>query len=657
MTERNQHIEEYLNAYRKMEEFDFAVMITGPWGCGKTRFIDKYLKAKCTTQEHKEYIYISLNGISSVSDIDMALFQATHPLLGSKLAVTTGKILKASLRAGLKLDLDFNDDGKTDGTASLDPGAGLSLTKFGLSSKGKLLVFDDLERCLLPPEEVLGYINAFVEKGEARVILIGDESHIGNSLELDDPASGDSPDTDVQPPSKKYWIIKEKVIGKTLRLDEQIEDIFADLISTKALPNTSAVILRNKGRIIASFKAVRGRYNYRALKHTFRDFEYFYKKIDSGFLGNEQFSDDLCRAFIAIGYEVQLATISTDKEWSATSSMVRYMGKQHSPEIELTDFDKLLDRHELKWDETWSHRSAIFSPEIWQKIFKNERVERDVLSAQIKAIPYFSSEVQEEWVQLYNWDVLEDDKSKALVDTVLAGIQERRYVTSDSIMHIFSSLMHLVKEKAIESSIYADYAAVEAETKKYLDALVADNRLKFSRKYRGMYWDKDHCENHLEYRGRDTFSKPLVILIGDAIDQTLENEKVCSIEAWLNDVSGFIDSVAFANGEYRSEPVFKYITPDQFFEALLDMSNMDKWSAISRLRGRYEGTVDIFADELPFWTELCRLVKEKNASHSGLITPSAKCLKSAESVFLKIVESLTPAPENSLAMDDEGDGD
>lgn len=65
----NQHIEDYLNAYLGMKEADFAVMITGPWGCGKTRFIDDYLK----TGDEKDYVYFSLNGISSVSDIDMKI--------------------------------------------------------------------------------------------------------------------------------------------------------------------------------------------------------------------------------------------------------------------------------------------------------------------------------------------------------------------------------------------------------------------------------------------------------------------------------------------------------------------------------------------------------------------------------------------------------
>lgn len=42
----------------------------------------------------------------------------------------------------------------------------------------KLLVFDDLERCLIDMKLLLGYINNFVEHGSCHVIIVGDETHV-----------------------------------------------------------------------------------------------------------------------------------------------------------------------------------------------------------------------------------------------------------------------------------------------------------------------------------------------------------------------------------------------------------------------------------------------------------------------------------------------
>ena len=46
--------------------------------------------------------------------------------------------------------------------------------------KNSILVFDDLERCDCPLNEVLGYINTFVEQEGIKVILIANEKEIGH---------------------------------------------------------------------------------------------------------------------------------------------------------------------------------------------------------------------------------------------------------------------------------------------------------------------------------------------------------------------------------------------------------------------------------------------------------------------------------------------
>jgi len=37
------HIAEYLDCYRNRENVDYAVMISGRWGAGKTYFVKEYL--------------------------------------------------------------------------------------------------------------------------------------------------------------------------------------------------------------------------------------------------------------------------------------------------------------------------------------------------------------------------------------------------------------------------------------------------------------------------------------------------------------------------------------------------------------------------------------------------------------------------------------
>ena len=41
----NRHIEKYLDHYLEITTPDYAVMLKGEWGCGKTYFIKKYIEA------------------------------------------------------------------------------------------------------------------------------------------------------------------------------------------------------------------------------------------------------------------------------------------------------------------------------------------------------------------------------------------------------------------------------------------------------------------------------------------------------------------------------------------------------------------------------------------------------------------------------------
>src|SRR5690606_22201504 len=66
-----------------------------------------------------------------------------------------------------------------------------------------LFIFDDLERCDLPINRVLGYINEFVEHEDRKVIIIANEKEIKGG--------------------EDYGRIREKLIGKTLEIQSAFE--------------------------------------------------------------------------------------------------------------------------------------------------------------------------------------------------------------------------------------------------------------------------------------------------------------------------------------------------------------------------------------------------------------------------------------------------
>ena len=69
-------------------------------------------------------------------------------------------ILKAASKIALKYDID--GDGKDEGSVTCDLDSILLLKEENSEIKGnKILIFDDLERCDIKLETLLGYINTF----------------------------------------------------------------------------------------------------------------------------------------------------------------------------------------------------------------------------------------------------------------------------------------------------------------------------------------------------------------------------------------------------------------------------------------------------------------------------------------------------------------
>lgn len=102
----NEHIEQYLRWYlsESCNSPFFAVLINGSWGSGKTYFIKEFMQEynghalRIGGKTEDNFIYISLYGLSSTSEIDDLIFQRIHPILSSKSAAITGKVLKGLLK-------------------------------------------------------------------------------------------------------------------------------------------------------------------------------------------------------------------------------------------------------------------------------------------------------------------------------------------------------------------------------------------------------------------------------------------------------------------------------------------------------------------------------------------------------------------------------
>lgn len=171
--------------------YNYAVMIDGDWGCGKTYFVKEYLIDKIEQNETekkkknedyniKRIVYISLYGVKSVDEVSKQVFMESYLAKAGKVK---GILRKGTEVVGTLLPVAFDVMKSFTGIeADADKVSG-AVNAF-LSIKNSIIIFDDLERCDCPVNEILGYINGFVEHEGLKVILVANQKEVGKGAYL-----------------------------------------------------------------------------------------------------------------------------------------------------------------------------------------------------------------------------------------------------------------------------------------------------------------------------------------------------------------------------------------------------------------------------------------------------------------------------------------
>lgn len=172
--------------YIDEELYNYAVMIDGEWGCGKTYFIRENLQDKLEKHEKKReekdrenkarrVVYVSLYGVKSLEEVSKQMLMESYL---AKTGKAKGILKKSAEAAGTMLPIIFDIIKPAVGVEMDSENISKAIGGF-LSVKDSILIFDDLERCDCPVNEVLGYINTYVEHDGMKVIIVANQKEIG----------------------------------------------------------------------------------------------------------------------------------------------------------------------------------------------------------------------------------------------------------------------------------------------------------------------------------------------------------------------------------------------------------------------------------------------------------------------------------------------
>ena len=459
--------------YIRSDYTDYAIMINGEWGSGKTYFWNNKIKPKIESMQlnGKRYtaIYMSLYGISNLEEISKKIFIETTQLMDKNLKKFMDTSGVKNIPEYAKTGLDMaNFFGVTQNGDRIDYG------QF-FSTDDKVLCFDDLERANVDVIDILGYINNFVEHDHIKTIIICNEKELSTKLKnsnlemktfiatylldkenklnikTDKPMVERIRDTIeyVFDKANDYERIKEKLIGETFEYAPEFNYIINGLLMRyENYPDLIRFLRENTNLIISTFNKS-GTRNLRILKHSLTNFKKIFDMVNKYYPNtNHRVLQTMLIFTIAISFEIKAGKITKDKfvniynneEYKAilVSSRVFMDNRQ----FYIKEFDNnyyynfKAEYRFFKFIELYV-RTRIFD----MKVFKQD-MEAIINTVDTDKLPGYKRLLTEEY-----WKI-PDDQFPEIVTEILEDVKYGR-IELINVVKIFAYFAHFVRKGLI----------------------------------------------------------------------------------------------------------------------------------------------------------------------------------------------------------------
>lgn len=647
---------------------DYAIMLNGEWGSGKTYFWNNKLRSrleaiKNSSGKNYKTIYMSLYGINSLEEISKKIFIETNPMINKTLKkfvdTREGNVIPEYVKTGLDMANLF-------GTTSFSSDK-VDFSKM-FSIDDKILCFDDLERANVDVIDILGYINNFVEHDGIKTILICNEKELAtkfknNNVEfktmiaayildkegmiapkekkqqlfrsseadatknLEKPLANLLEDkiSDIFDKANAYERIKEKLIGETFEYVPEYSYILSGMIMKYSYnEELSDFFKRNTFNIIATFKQSNTR-NLRILKHALNDFEKIFNEVMRNYPNTSKEALKTMLTFtIATSFEIKAGNISKEKlksiknndEYNSvifTSKILNDNSQFYLREFDNRYFLNNFSKYKFfKFIEVYI-RTRFFD----EKIFKENMEEVNSICTQK------DSKVDRKYPKLLSGDYwkLSDFEFDLLWKQVLEEVRTGN-VEFNEYLKLFIIFKYLISIGLVDFSI-----------QELKPNFILGMQLSASQNVEQLESESDDSnESNIAY---DTEDKDIQEIKNQYYDiknkalQELAYKKANDLFKLLpNEISEFYKQIV---GEYKNLPIFSKYDMDNLYEKLTLTPNYDIYNIINMLQVRYSENkklLDIDGKNLKKLSDIIkknRPPKEKTIKYA-LLDNLAQCI-------------------------------
>lgn len=225
----------YIHNYITNDRTHTAIMLTAPWGQGKSHYINNHLK-EYLSKKNCDCVVISLYNLHDVSEISKSIYFQLRAIkiVKSKCSESeakstvkaAAKVIGKTLLNGLtsKIGFDFANLSDEDFQQVYE----------SIDLSEKLIVLEDLERSGIAIIDVLGYVNTLTEQEGVKVLIVANEDEILKKKTVieKDKEGKDVLKSQLDEKSLNYLKVKEKTISDTIQFECGFHESIGQIIDS-----------------------------------------------------------------------------------------------------------------------------------------------------------------------------------------------------------------------------------------------------------------------------------------------------------------------------------------------------------------------------------------------------------------------------------------
>lgn len=576
----------------------YALLINAPWGVGKTEFI----KTQTQYETDKDFLYLSLYGIDSVEAFNEAL-------LGAIMRAPGSEIKKNSRHWGEKFKNVLSN--------SQAFGFSVNLSSFSLVEGLKkylpsTLIFDDLERIVLPHSTMSGILNQFIEHEKRRVILIANTDKIR------------------QDEKETFDTTREKAIGQTIQIEP---DVGAALQSYwENIPTGRGKVYLQKRHDLITTIFNQGKHgNLRLLRYAMQAAANLLNKIDEELFQYTQPIEKLVRTFLAlhmayVGGRIGKAELMKRHDSSAFGADIFGIKK---PGEQVLALMKLVDSHP-DCDIRIPYNGSPLPLDLATTLLVKGFAEEGTINDQLRQTHFFTPPKDiPDWAKLWHWGELSVSDLTGVLDRLTARLSENDITNPGEFIQIYGAMHWIAKLGGLEQS----QDELSAVFLGYIQNMTTAGKIK-PRSPTGSAHERyvfGNENNSVNYGGHvfetDEISKKVVEALkaemNNKFDIGLVDVASNLLEHLENSPEDFLEQIRYNHNSsnYASTPILQHIEKSRFADRLMDLIENDREMATQifvLIMARREGRQGNLNEEHVWIDDLKKEILSRAAAKSRL---------------------------------------